>query len=354
MKSIEEEAQQLTSDLFGDSAPGVSSGEGPDLSGKYQLPVKHNVSGAIIDEKNKPSILSTHIPKPFYREVHKKFKPHYGIDLQAPKGSPVYPMSPGVVTKTNSADTYVPPIEGRPASGTIGGKNVYISHEDGRVTSYYAHLDSVRVSIGDRLEFNTVIGTVGTTGNAVGTSPHLHWEVKVDGKRWDPQRVTGREIGSLEKEAQFIKGLIKKLNSYLYPNHVRSRISKLKEISKDAKIKAFEDQKYSDNSGEWNVPDIVDYATENGKKMSFSIGDLAKIAFQPSEDEEFDEVPGSPEFIERAMKTDLKYPITVVRYDDGDFIADGNHRLWKARELGQKKIIGYLIQSDDLKKIPVA
>jgi len=72
----------------------------------------------------------------------------------------------------------------------------------------------------------------------------------------------------------------------------------------------------------------------------------------PSPNEEFDEVPGSPEFVDRAMKTDLKYPITVIRYDDGDFIADGNHRLWKARAEGWKKISGYLLQSDDLVNIP--
>lgn len=115
---------------------------------------------------------------------------------------------------------------------------------------------------------------------------------------------------------------------------------------------SFEEQKYSDDKGEWSVPDIVDYATNNGKKMSFSVDALAEIAFMPSPDEEGDEVPGSPEYVERAMKTDLKYPITVIRYDDGDFIADGNHRLWKARAKGWKKISGYLLQSDDLENIP--
>jgi len=34
---------------------------------------------------------------------------------------------------------------------------------------------------------------------------------------------------------------------------------------------SFEDQRYSDDRGEWSVPDIVDYATENGKKMPFSV-----------------------------------------------------------------------------------
>ena len=114
---------------------------------------------------------------------------------------------------------------------------------------------------------------------------------------------------------------------------------------------SFEEQRYSDDRGEWSVPDIIDYATENGKKMSFSVKSLAEIAFMPSPDEEFDEVPGSPEFVDRAMKTDLKYPITVIRYDDGDFIADGNHRLWKARAKGWEKISGYLLQSDDLGNI---
>lgn len=117
--------------------------------------------------------------------------------------------------------------------------------------------------------------------------------------------------------------------------------------------KNLEGQSYSDNNGEWMVLDILDYAKKNSKLQFFSIDNLAEIAFQKSPYESFDEVPGSPEFINRAMKSDLKYPIIVVRYPDGDFIADGNHRLWKARSEGLKKIRGYLLKDEDLLNIPM-
>jgi len=113
----------------------------------------------------------------------------------------------------------------------------------------------------------------------------------------------------------------------------------------------FYSQIYSDSKGEWSVVDIVNWAENNAPMVVFNVEDLAEIAFMKSENEDFDEVPGSPEFVDRAMRSDLSYPITVIVYPDGDFIADGNHRLWKARELGQKTIRGYSLSEEDLMQI---
>jgi hypothetical protein len=76
--------------------------------------------------------------------------------------------------------------------------------------------------------------------------------------------------------------------------------------------------------------------------------------FEPSHYEDPDEIPGSPEFVERADKSDLSYPLIVIKYPDGLFIADGVHRLWKARDKGLKELDAYLIGHLDLKNIPVA
>jgi hypothetical protein len=130
-------------------------------------------------------------------------------------------------------------------------------------------------------------------------------------------------------------------------------IYKLASIFVKAVDKDYKKQIYSDSNGEYKVPDIINWAKENAPLKNFNIDKLAEIAFQPSSEEDYDEVPGSSEFVARAMKSDLSYPIVVVRYSDGDFIADGNHRLWKARELGHKTIKGYLMHEDDLKNLRV-
>jgi len=111
-------------------------------------------------------------------------------------------------------------------------------------------------------------------------------------------------------------------------------------------------QTYSDSDGEYRVLDIIDWAQNNAPLMTLSVDKLAQLAFEPSPYESGDELPGSHEFVERAMNSDLSYPIVVIRYPDGDFIADGNHRLWKAQELGLRSIQGYLMHEDDLGNIP--
>ena len=87
---------------------------------------------------------------------------HQGVDLRAPGGTSIYPLAPGVVTNV--------------ANNSVGGLNLNIDHRNG-VRSYYAHLASINVKKGDEVDFDTVIGTVGDSGNAKGTAPHLHFQV---------------------------------------------------------------------------------------------------------------------------------------------------------------------------------
>jgi len=109
----------------------------------------------------------------------------------------------------------------------------------------------------------------------------------------------------------------------------------------------FYDQTYSDDYGEWKVPKIHEYAKKHGKRKLISIKKLLHN-LDPSPHESGDELPGSPEFIERANDSDLSYPIIVVKYPDGLFIADGVHRLWKAKEEELTTIKSYLIDSSEL------
>jgi murein DD-endopeptidase MepM/ murein hydrolase activator NlpD len=112
---------------------------------------------------------------PLNGEVSSRFgrrngKGHDGIDIRAPRGTPVYAAEAGRVIH---------------AGGGLGdyGKVVIVKHV-GRYSTVYAHHDSLRVSKGDFVEKGDLIGTVGTSGNASG--PHLHFEVRRDRLPDDP------------------------------------------------------------------------------------------------------------------------------------------------------------------------
>lgn len=98
---------------------------------------------------------------------------HMGVDLRAPGGTPIYPLAPGVVSNVGTDPK--------------GGNVVNIQHADG-VRTYYAHMSTVKAQKGDKVTTNTVIGTVGNTGNASHTVPHLHFQVWHDNQIQDPAK----------------------------------------------------------------------------------------------------------------------------------------------------------------------
>lgn len=88
---------------------------------------------------------------------------HAGVDMFAARGSSIVAPVDGEVTQ---------------ATGKVGGLSFTLVADDGTVY-YGAHMESAGPS--GRVEAGDVLGTVGTSGNAVGTSPHLHFEVHPDG-----------------------------------------------------------------------------------------------------------------------------------------------------------------------------
>lgn len=88
---------------------------------------------------------------------------HSGVDLSATKGTPVQAFSAGTVVFANEQGTY--------------GKLVIINHSGG-LQSRYAHLDSIKVSVGQQVNKGELVGTVGTTGTPTSSQPHLHFEVR--------------------------------------------------------------------------------------------------------------------------------------------------------------------------------
>lgn len=100
---------------------------------------------------------------------------HQGIDLAGSTGSPVYAADGGVVTFTGWNSGY--------------GKLIKIRHDNGYET-YYAHLSAINVSQGSRVAKGTQIGKVGNTG--ISTGPHLHFEIRINGKSVNPGSYIGR------------------------------------------------------------------------------------------------------------------------------------------------------------------
>ena len=90
---------------------------------------------------------------------------HNAIDILAPKSTPVVATDDCII--------------GRLTTGSIGGIVIYATDPAERFVYYYAHLDRYRkdLRVGDRIAKGSVIGYVGTTGNASEKVPHLHFQI---------------------------------------------------------------------------------------------------------------------------------------------------------------------------------
>ncbi len=102
-------------------------------------------------------------------------RPHYGIDIYAPTGTPVRAPASGMVTVAHP-DMF------------FSGATMIIDHGHG-LSSTFLHLDKLLVQVGDYVEKNDVVATVGSTGRSTG--PHLDWRLNLFSTRLDPQLIAG-------------------------------------------------------------------------------------------------------------------------------------------------------------------
>ena len=122
---------------------------------RFQWPVEGRISGVYGSQR-----ILNGIPK----------RPHFGIDIAAPAGTPIRAPAVGLVTLAADDHYYT-------------GGTVILDHGHG-LTSAFLHLQEVRVAPGQTVAQGEVIGTLGATGRATG--PHLDWRINWFDQRLDP------------------------------------------------------------------------------------------------------------------------------------------------------------------------
>ncbi|MCB9357649.1 MAG: peptidoglycan DD-metalloendopeptidase family protein [Calditrichaeota bacterium] len=109
----------------------------------------------------------------------KKATHHDGLDISAPRGTPVKTTAAGTVVYAGRYYNY--------------GQFIVVDHGGGYQTAY-GHLHKVLVRKGQKVTKGTVIGQVGSTGRS--TAPHLHYEVRVNGVAVNPMDYVFEETES--------------------------------------------------------------------------------------------------------------------------------------------------------------
>lgn len=155
------------------------------------------------------AILSSAFQPTRFHPMLRLFRPHFGIDLAAPSGTPVLAAADGIVEETTRKKE--------------SGRLVVLKHAEDYETRYLHLLRfASQISPGVRVRRGQVIGFVGMTGLA--TRPHLHFELRRRGVPLDPKKYELKLSGNMnlaEKKRFFAES--KKLFSLL-PNWANSAL----------------------------------------------------------------------------------------------------------------------------------
>ena len=122
-------------------------------------------------------------PVPHFYRISSSFGPrgrkhHDGIDIPAPRGTPIISVDDGVVIYSDNG------IRGY-------GNMIVIAHGDD-IFTVYAHNRKNKVDKGDRVERGQLIAEIGNTGRSTG--PHLHFEIRVKNKVKNPAQFLSKSL----------------------------------------------------------------------------------------------------------------------------------------------------------------
>lgn len=128
----------------------------------------------LINQPESQLVTLTTLEKPLDGRLAQGFHGfHKGIDILSPVGTPITPISDGVVSEVSL--------------GRLGWGNTVVVDHGNNFKSRYAHLKEVKVIEGDQVNKDQALGTVGLTGWTTG--PHLHLEVYQNGRAVDPAAI---------------------------------------------------------------------------------------------------------------------------------------------------------------------
>ena len=116
--------------------------------------------------------------KRFFNDIPKR--PHNGLDIAAPTGTPILAPAPAKVIDTGNY--------------YFNGNTVFLDHGQG-LLSAYLHMNEIAVKPGQLVNRGDALGTVGETGRVTG--PHLHWIVYLNKVAVDPALFIADDIPRL-------------------------------------------------------------------------------------------------------------------------------------------------------------
>lgn len=161
---------------------------GPTGGATAPAAVREATAGGWTNPLDEIRVTSPYGPRKNPLDAGHRVRHHNGVDLAAPEGTPIHAPAGGTVT--TATETYRPNTD----LGTV----IVVDHGHG-IQTRYAHLGSLEVREGQKVERGERLGTVGSTGLATG--PHLHLEILENGEPTDPARLLpdlGRLTRSLD------------------------------------------------------------------------------------------------------------------------------------------------------------
>ncbi len=149
-------------------------------TGSYELDIglAPSISFPVLDGENRDI-------GGFWGDPRSGKRKHKGVDIFADKGTPVLATGPGTVSRVKT--------------GGLGGKTVWVRDDKFGHQQYFAHLDEQLVIPGQSVNTGDTLGTVGNTGNARTTPPHLHYGIYKGSGPVDPLPFLYKEKNKFSK-----------------------------------------------------------------------------------------------------------------------------------------------------------